>query len=285
MKIISFGEILWDVFGETKTLGGAPLNFASHCARLGAECLMISAVGSDENGAEALALARESGVNTEYVAVDRRYPTGVCNVTLTNGLPQYELVKGVAYDHIPPTAPRGNFDALYMGTLAMRSADSRRAFRFLAKNASYGEVLFDMNLRGGFYTRDLVTELLHETTILKISSEEMGFFGYRDPVRQCMDISEKYPNLKYILVTLGADGAFVYDCTDTARRVLFSEKPQSKPVSTVGAGDSFAACFLVNLLAGKDIGICLDRAVMLSDYVVTQLGAVPDYDPALFAGD
>ena len=68
MKILSFGEILWDVFGETKTLGGAPLNFASHCARLGAECLMISAVGSDENGAEALALARENGVNTEYVA-------------------------------------------------------------------------------------------------------------------------------------------------------------------------------------------------------------------------
>jgi len=285
MKILSFGEILWDVFGETKTLGGAPLNFASHCARLGAESYMISAVGNDENGTAALEALRGNGVNTEYVAVDRRYPTGTCDVTLTNGIPQYDLVKGVAYDHIPPTAPRGNFDALYMGTLAMRNSDSRRAFRFAARNVSYGEVLFDVNLRGSFYTRDLVTELLRDTTILKISSEEIGYFGRRDPVRQCMDLSEKYPNLKYILVTLGAEGAFVYDCTDSGRRVLFSDKPQSKPVSTVGAGDSFAACFLVNLLSGREVGVCLDRAVMLSDYVVTQLGAVPDYDPAGYIGD
>lgn len=285
MKILSFGEILWDVFGETKTLGGAPLNFASHCARLGAESYMISAVGNDENGTAALEALRGNGVNTEYVAVDRRYPTGTCDVTLTNGMPQYELVKGVAYDHIPPTAPRGNFDALYMGTLAMRNSDSRRAFRFAARNVSYGEVLFDVNFRGSFYTRDLVTELLRDTTILKISSEEIGYFGRRDPVRQCMDLSEKYPNLKYILVTLGAEGAFVYDCTDSGRRVLFSDKPQSKPLSTVGAGDSFAACFLVNLLSGREVGVCLDRAVMLSDYVVTQLGAVPDYDPSGYIGD
>ncbi len=285
MKILSFGEILWDVFGETKTLGGAPLNFASHCARLGAESYMISAVGNDENGTAALEALRENGVNTEYVAVDRRYPTGTCDVTLTNGMPQYDLVKGVAYDHIPPTAPRGSFDALYMGTLAMRNSDSRRAFRFAARNVSCGEVLFDVNFRGSFYTRDLVTELLRDTTILKISSEEIGYFGRCDPVRQCMDLSEKYPNLKYILVTLGAEGAFVYDCTGSARRVLFSDKPQSKPLSTVGAGDSFAACFLVNLLSGREVGVCLDRAVMLSDYVVTQLGAVPDYDPAGYIGD
>ena len=50
MRILSFGEILWDVFPTEKKIGGAPFNFAAHAARLGAESYMVSAVGSDENG-------------------------------------------------------------------------------------------------------------------------------------------------------------------------------------------------------------------------------------------
>ena len=83
-------------------------------------------------------------------------------------------------------------------------------------------------------------------------------------------------------LTLGKDGALVFDCRN--RSILYSDKPKGKVVSTVGAGDSFAACFLSSLLSGYKVEKCLDRAVTLSDFVVTQLGAVPDYDPSeLFA--
>ncbi len=34
MKILSFGEIIWDVYEDKKCIGGAPFNFAAHCARL-----------------------------------------------------------------------------------------------------------------------------------------------------------------------------------------------------------------------------------------------------------
>ena len=49
MKIIAFGEILWDVFGDEKTIGGAPFNFAAHIARLGAELSGIVAPGGGIN--------------------------------------------------------------------------------------------------------------------------------------------------------------------------------------------------------------------------------------------
>lgn len=277
MKIIAFGEILWDVFGDEKTIGGAPFNFAAHIARLGAETYMISAVGNDELGKEALARAKELGIKTDHVAIDRAHRTGVCNVTLNNGVPSYDLVRDIAYDHIPACVPRGEFDALYMGTLALRGADSRRAFESALKYVSHREVFFDVNFRGSFYTRELVESLLRSTTVLKVSDEELPFFGRSALPETCLRLAEKYRALKYICVTLGKEGAAVYDCRNST--LMYSEVPQSKPVSTVGAGDSFSACFLYNLLAGEPVTVCLDRAVKLSDFVVTQLGAVPDYDP------
>ena len=283
MKILSFGEILWDVFGNEKKIGGAPFNFAAHAARLGAESYMVSAVGLDDNGKDALAEVERLGIKRDYISVERRYATGVCNVTLENGKPAYELVRDVAYDHIPDTCPSGKFDALYMGTLAMRSPDSRRSFEKLLRYADRKEVFFDVNFRQNFYSRELVNSLMRETTILKISDEEIGFFGKRDTIQTCLSISAEYPKLKYICLTLGNDGAMVFDCR--TKSVLFSDKPKGTVLSTVGAGDSFAAAFLVSLLSGKSVGECLDRAVILSDYVVGQLGAVPDYDPKGLFGD
>ena len=137
-------------------------------------------------------------------------------------------------------------------------------------------MFFDVNFRANFYTRELVNTLMRETTILKISQEEVSFFGKKGEVNTCLELGKNYPKLKYICVTMGSEGAMVYDCRK--RTILFSDKPNGKAVSTVGAGDSFSACFLVNLLDNQPINVCLDRAVILSDFVVTKLGAVPDYE-------
>lgn len=280
MKILSFGEILWDVFPAEKKIGGAPFNFAAHASKLGAESYLVSAVGADENGKDAIEQAKRFGIRTDYISVDRKYPTGVCNVTLSDGIPSYSLAENTAYDHIPDFCPNGKFDAVYMGTLAMRAPDSRRSFDKLIRYTDTKEVLFDVNFRANFYSRDIVSILMNKATILKMSDEEMPFFGNRGTVNTVLELSKKYPKLKYICITLGKDGAMVYDCRK--RALLCSDKPKGKAVSTVGAGDSFAACFLVSLLSGFDIGKCLDRAVALSDYVVTQLGAVPEYDGKTF---
>lgn len=276
MKIIAFGEILWDVFRDTKTLGGAPFNFAAHTSKLGAESFLVSCVGLDENGKEAIAKAKQIGVKTDFISVDRNHKTGECNVTLENGKPKYNLVQNVAYDNIPISTVSGNFDALYMGTLAMRSQKSRRSFERLLETVKYKEVFFDVNFRQGFYSNELVNFLLKNSTILKISDEEIGFFGKRNNIDTILDISKKYPKLKYICLTLGKEGAMVLDCRK--KQILLSEKPKNTPVSTVGAGDSFAAAFLTSILSGYTPADSLDRAVILSDFVVGHLEAVPEYD-------
>ena len=69
MRILSFGEILWDMFPDEKKIGGAPFNFAAHAARLGAESYMVSAVGNDENGRYVLSQLQIHGINTDKVDV------------------------------------------------------------------------------------------------------------------------------------------------------------------------------------------------------------------------
>ena len=50
MRIVTIGEVLWDVIGDKEYLGGATLNFCAHAARLGHDVFFVSAVGKDERG-------------------------------------------------------------------------------------------------------------------------------------------------------------------------------------------------------------------------------------------
>ncbi len=286
--ILSFGEILWDLFPESKVIGGAPFNFAAHLAKLGADVSFVSAVGTDELGEQAIACMESLGIKNDCTARHPLYPTGYCKVTLQNGTPSYDLAWNVAYDHIPiPIDMPESVDAIYFGTLANRVSESLLTLLCLLANVQTKEVFFDVNIRGNNWSPSLIMMLMTQTTILKFSREEApmlaSVFGLQDESDVCTALCEWFaencPVLKQVLVTLDKDGAFVYD-TKT-KQATYSPQPQSKVVSTVGAGDSFSACYVYNYLEGCDIPTCLERATALSDYVVTQLGAVPEYTEEL----
>lgn len=284
-----FGEILWDVFGEEKHIGGASLNFAAHFNRLGGEAFMISALGEDELGKEAQKSLEELGLTQKYVAITDK-PTGYCQVTLDKtGTPSYELVRNVAYDFIP--YPENwekvkGVDALYFGTLAQRMETSRETVDRFLKSGKFRHIIFDINIRQNHYTPEIIDKSLSYATILKISRDEadvlekVGITGSLE--EKCRGLSVKYPNLKIILMTLDAEGSFAYDCKTGA--IEHSPVPGGKVVSTVGAGDSFSACFLYCYMSGMPVRECISRATRLSDFVVTKVGAVPDYDREMILG-
>ena len=278
VKLAVFGEILWDIFGEEKTIGGAPFNFAAHASRLGADVGLISAVGRDALGDAALTAAESYGVDVTNVARVGA-PTGFCRVTLSDGHPSYDLVSGVAYDMIPMPDGDVSADAFYFGSLAARGEASAATLEALLR-LPFPEIFFDVNIRQRYYTDAFLDRALRRATVLKCSREEMGVFGLGGGCEDvCRALSERYTNLRLVIMTLDRDGALVFETA--AERVYRSPVPTSRAVSTVGAGDSFSACFLVNYLSGAGVERSLSRAVALSDYVVTQLGAVPEYPASL----
>ena len=90
MKILSFGEIIWDIYENEKFIGGAPLNLAAHCSKQGADSFMLSSVGNDDLGTSALEIVKKFNVKTDFVSVNNEKETGKCIVTLNeNGVPSY----------------------------------------------------------------------------------------------------------------------------------------------------------------------------------------------------
>ncbi len=301
MKALLFGEIVWDVFGESREIGGAPLNVCGHLAKLRNEAYLFSALGRDALGAETRERLRALGIHTDYVS-PASYPTGTCQVSKgEDGNPRYTLLSDTAYDHMPLTegqlaAIRSQaFDVFYFGTVAQRSSDTVNVLETLLEECRFPVVYCDINIRPPFSTKEALLRCLRHSTILKVSREEQAVFrqfdllpqglpqhpaGPNDYLHWCRGLAEAY-GIFLVLVTLDKEGAILYD--RASDRLLTAPLPKNAVVSTVGAGDSFSAGFLHHYLSGKPLQTCMDKASLLSDYVVTQQGALPDYPSELLA--
>ncbi len=287
LKILSFGEILFDINGNSACLGGAPLNFCAHAVHAGAQAAMLSAVGRDAYGQEALAAMRAYGIGTEYVAVLPDKPTGRCLVTLSDGgIPTYDLVQGVAYDFIPLQQLPQDCDVLYFGTLALRSGHNLETMKALLARRIAREVFVDMNIRGSFYSDETILLGLRNATIVKISDEELPVIARTllktdafTPEQVAEKLTAEFTNIRLLLLTCGGEGSVAYDLKTGERFSCGAVKTQV--VSTVGAGDSFSATFLVNYLQGADIPRALEKAARVSAFVVSREGAIPPDMPQM----
>lgn len=285
--VIGIGELLWDMLPGGKRAGGAPINFVYHATRLGAEGYAVSAVGNDALGDEILLELEKNGI--KYCIERTDYPTGYVQVTLNNGIPSYEIVEDVAWDHLKasPEAIKlvEKADAVCFGTLALRSPESKKAVETLLAHAPADALcFFDVNLRGTYYSRPLIEELLSKANIFKINDEEIEVLkklfdlsGSTDEI--CREFIRRF-HLKYMIFTAGEKDSAIY----TAAEKSYLPTPQVKVADTVGAGDSFSGAFVYNILAGKTLAQAHAAAVKTAAFVSTKSGAWPLYEKELTHG-
>ena len=287
--VVGMGEALWDVLPDGKKIGGAPANFAFHAGQAGMDSRVVSAVGTDALGEEALATLEGKGLNIEAVArVD--FPTGVVNVSLgEQGIPQYDICEGVAWDNIPFTPALANLasqaQAVCWGSLAQRNEVSRKTiFSFLDAMPSDEERLkvFDINLRQQFYTLEIIEASCRRANVLKINDEELVLvsemlrLGAGSPEVLCRSLMERY-GLSILVLTCGTNGSYVFTPVETSYRVT----PKVQVADTVGAGDSFTATLVGELLRKTPVGVAHEHAVEVAAYVCTQQGAMAEWPDSL----
>lgn len=278
--IIGLGELLWDMLPEGREIGGAPANFAWHMAQFGYDARVVSAVGRDSEGETLMHGLAQRGLRAEVPRVS--YPTGRVDVTLDGeGIPQYNILTEVAWDHIPYTEPMRAMAktarCLCFGSLAQRSEDSRHTIaRFLDDAPQEALRVFDINLRQAFYGRAVVEASLRRCNILKINDEEavvlsrMFDLGTRDILQIAERLREAYA-LQAVILTCGSRGSRVF----YEGGVSVQATPRVAVADTVGAGDSFTAGFCAAWLHGCDVAAAHARAVAVSAYVCTCKGATP----------
>lgn len=280
--IVGIGEALWDVLPEGKKIGGAPANFAYHVSQFGLQSCIVSAVGDDALGKEILDNFREKNLN--HIVETVPYPTGTVQVELDpNGIPQYDIKENVAWDNIPFTPQLEELAhrtrAICYGSLAQRNVVTRQTInRFIDAMPKDQEnlIVFDVNLRQRFYTKEILDESMKRCNVLKINDEELvtisRMLGYpgTDLQSKCWILLGRY-DLKMLILTCGVNGSYIF----TSGNMSYLATPQVEVADTVGAGDSFTATFTSSIIKGLPVAEAHRRAVEVSAFVCTQHGAMP----------
>ena len=164
---------------EGKKIGGAPANFAYHVSQYGFDGYVVSAVGDDKLGNEILESFNNRRLN--YLIQRVPYPTGTVQIELDEaGIPCYEIKENVAWDNVPFTVDLEKLAkktrAVCFGSLAQRNTVSRETInRFLdvMSDAAGQYRVFDVNLRQGFYDKEILCNSMKRCNILKINDEEL----------------------------------------------------------------------------------------------------------------
>ncbi len=284
--VVGMGEALWDVLPEGKKIGGAPANFAYHVSQFGLPSCVVSAIGDDALGKEIIENFTSEGLDQLIAEVP--YPTGTVQVEIDQtGIPLYDIKENVAWDNIPYTehldALAKRTKAVCFGSLAQRNVVSRETINHFLDTMPKDDdslIVFDVNLRQGFYNKEILCKSMQNCNILKINDEELitvsRMFGYPgiDLQDKCWILLGKY-NLKMLILTCGINGSYVF----TPGNVSFQPTPKVEVADTIGAGDSFTAAFIASILKRKSVTEAHTIAVKTSAYVCTQKGAMPILPP------
>ena len=291
---VIFGEALVDDFVTEQVVGGAPFNVARHLAAFMSPQLMLTRIGSDRNGAVVRGEFERFAMSERGLQIDRMEETGRVLVERRGeGAQQrhrFIILPRQAYDFIDgQTALEAMAEVtastLYFGTLAQRAERSRAALLKLLA-ASAATRFLDLNLRENQVDRACVTASLEAADIVKLNEEELEslFHWYfqiapgtplaSEEVRAaCRALLDKF-QLEGLILTLGHRGS-VYFGADG--QLIVNRDNPSPPfvIDTVGAGDAFAAIFLLGRARGWELATTLSRANEFAGAVCAVAGAVP----------
>lgn len=279
-KIAAFGELLWDLLPTGKVLGGAPANFIYRINSYGDRGTLLSKVGNDKAGREAREAIRRLGLSDENIQTDFEFPTGSVKVKIDeNGIPDFNIITDVAYDHIEINAEMidafREADCVCFGTLVQRYGISKNTLRELVHESPDVVKFLDINLRKKCYTAAIVEDSLRMANILKTNDEELLITkellglknsNLKDLAKEALETF----NLEIILCTLGSNGAFCLTQEDVFH---FDPGYQISLGDTVGSGDAFSAGFVHYYMNGQPIDEALRFGNAAGALIATTIGA------------
>jgi fructokinase len=315
--ILGVGELLWDILpaGQrtggnsienssiegnspaggssasealTGFLGGAPANFTVMAGRLGNHAAILSRIGRDQLGRQAIDLLDPMPIDAGPVQVDHQHPTGRVTVEFSEGEPGYRIQEHSAWDYLELTdewirlAERA--DAICFGSLAQRSRDSRQTIQTLAAESSASCIrVFDVNLRAPYYSAEVVQESIELASVLKLNESELplvlsmlGLSSREEPESRPLRLGagrllNEFPSLEMIAVTRGDRGSLL------VRRGEWDEHPgiSVKVADPIGCGDAFTAAMTHYMLRGAGLKILNEAGNRWGAWVASQSGAMP----------
>lgn len=261
--------------------GGSAANTTVAFSALGGQAFYACRVGNDDLGDIYLKGLNEAGIHTTTKSVSEGV-TGTCMVLVSDdsertmhtylGITAELSTTQIDFD------PLKTAKWLYIEGYLSTSDTARAAVKQAREIAKANQVKIALTLSDPAmvqYAREGLDELLDDGVDLIFCNQQeaMMYTGTETAEAALEQLKQKS---KYIVITLSAQGALIYDGNNT-----FSVP--GRPVTAVdanGAGDAFAGSFLYALNAGLGFQTAAQLAILVSSEVVAQFGprlAVKDY--------
>ncbi len=260
-RLIGVGDNTVDTYLHKRMMfpGGNALNVAVLAHRYGHPAAYLGWLGKDERGDLIMNALAEEGVDTSRCRVLEGESTSYSTVTLVDGDRVFgegshgatNLIKLVADDY----AYISTFDLVHTSVFSYledQIVELKRASQRLS---------FDFS------------QELDEKNLSKILPfVDIAFFSLADVDQSGMDALmrkaiQSGPSL--VVMTRGKDGAWVFD----GEKLYHQGVIPVQAVDTLGAGDAFAARFLVEYVDGTPIQLAMQRAAESAAQNCTWYGA------------
>ena len=262
-SVLVIGEALVDVVhgtnGEIINIpGGSPANTAVALARLGTKTYMKARTSHDQFGEEIRSYLTSQNVNLDYsLVVDN--PSSVINAVIQkDGSAKYEAnLKGAAdygwtFEELNQVIDP-DIQIVQLGSLTSYvepgATNVENWFSQLRQSNNY-LLTFDPNIRhpldgeNEVDVRKRAKKLASLSHVVKASDEDLNWiFSNNNPQDSAIKIIESGASL--VIVTLGKKGAFAVNKKHEIVEVTANE---IEVIDTIGAGDTFAAALITQLL-------------------------------------
>jgi sugar/nucleoside kinase (ribokinase family) len=262
-----------------RTRGGSTANTIIAIAQFGGRTFYSCKVGNDDSGQFYLNDLQTAGVDYHIDKSQEEGTTGTCLVMLTpdaeRTLCTYLGVNEIQSEHDIVSKVIAASDYVYFEAYMVMSLSTLTAVIQIREIAELNNVKIAMRLSNSDIVmrfRDRLCEVLRKPIDLLFCNRNEAFsWTQTDNIEIAID------KLKIIartfVITLGAEGALVYDGTQ-----LYNIAPHKvHAIDTTGAGDMFAGAFLFGITQGHDYFTAGNLASLASATVVS------NYGPCLFA--
>ena len=239
--------------------GGAPGNVLSMLQNYGRKTAFIGKVGKDMFGRLLLEAVGSCGIDTKAILQDETVHTTLAFVqTFEDGDRDFSFYRDPGADMmLRPEEVQEELIAasriFHFGSLSMTHPTVREATRQALRLAKKHGCLisFDPNLREPLWS-DLAEAKrqiewgLARCDILKISDNEVLFVtGETDFEKGASILLDRFPNIRLLNITAGPDGSHCF----FGGRHVFVPGFKVRTIETTGAGDTFCACVLHDVLS------------------------------------
>jgi ribokinase len=249
--------------------GGKAANQAVAAARLGAQTSLITLLGNDRIGDEAVALLEGEGLDMKHVGRDDQAGTGIGFIILDrNGLQIITTYAGASGQLTRQIVQQAEPILKQASVLLLQGEIDADVSLYAAQLAGTGtRVILDPGPVEPFLNVSRFDEI---DIIIPNQQEAATLTGNPDPSPVEVRAATGVPD---VIVTLGAAGVEILHGED----VVHVPAPAARAVDTTGAGDAFNGAIAAGLDRGLDLISAAEHACRCASFSVERRFCIPSF--------